>query len=133
MQQQLFQRGVGQRQQQHIHGGHHDGKIAGVQHRGLGQQHKGRVDQPKQDVELDGQAKFPAKAAGDDIFVLIEAEEGGHEGQKHKTDGLHPVPRLVGDDDVQQAIGDKPCQHNADGQRQQISYKYIGVLQLFAL
>ena len=105
---------------------------AGVQHRGLGQQHAACINKAERDVEPERKADFLIFRPRYDVFVLVKEEEGDDERHKQQAQGLEPIGAGVGDQHAEQPVGDEPRQQNADGHREQIGEKYISVLQLFA-
>ena len=132
MEQQPLERTMRERQQQGVDKRHRHRKIAGVEHRCLGQQHQGRVDDAEHQVELERELYLGAGAAGDDVLGLVKAEKGHDKGQRQRAERLHPVPCGVGHQHIKQSVRDQPGQQNADCQRQQVRQENIGVLHLFA-
>ena len=132
MEQQPLERTVRERQQQSVDERHRHRKIAGVEHRCLGQQHQGRVDDAEHQVEFERELYLGTGAAGDDVLGLVKAEKGRNKGQRQRAERLHPVPCGVGHQHIEQSVSDQPRQQNTDRQGQQIRQEHIGVLHLFA-
>ncbi len=126
-QQQPLQRCVGEGHQHGIQRGHTHRKIAGVEHGGLRQQHAGGVDDAQHNIELDRELDLVPSLAGDDVLVLVEAEERDDVGHQNQAERLQPVGMGIVQQQVK-PVGDEPGHGCADGQRHQIGQKHISIL-----
>ena len=123
--------GVQQRHHDKVEQRHTDCEIAGFHHPRLGHQHQHRIQGCHQEVELDRQLDFLPQAAADDVFILVEAQKRDDEGDGQQRERLHPIREIVGQKYLQRLAEQQQHQRDADGQRQRIRQKDIGVLQLF--